>query len=105
MRVAAAALLLAAIAPDLAHAQATYITPGYPMPYRGNGYTSPYPPALPGFTGMTPYSGGVATGAYPPGARTCVAQEQVCAASAPNTVGNPCTCIGRDGQPSPGIVR
>ena len=114
MRVTAAALILATIAPNLAQAQTTYITPGYPTPYQGtrystpypgNGFASPYPPVVQGVPGMTQYSGSVASGTYPPGARTCVAQEQVCAASAPNTVGNPCACVGRDGQPSPGMVR
>ena len=107
MRVTAAVLLLAALAPNLALAQVTYVPPASPVPYRGygsgfgygNGAAIPYPPSL------VPYSGSVAAGTYPPGARTCVAQDQICAASAPNTIGNPCTCTGRDGQPSPGMVR
>ena len=114
MRVTAAAFILAMIALNLAQAQTTYITPGYQTPYQGNrlttpylgnGFASPYPPVMQGVPGVNQYSGSVGAGTYPPGARTCVAQEQVCAASAPNTVGNPCTCVGRDGQPSPGMVR
>ncbi len=105
MRLPTALLLAAALSPDLAHAQANFISPGYPMPYRGNGYASPYPPVLPGIAGVSPFTDGVAAGAYPPGARTCVAAEQFCPASAPNTVGNPCSCPDRDGRPTPGIVR
>jgi hypothetical protein len=47
--------------------------------------------------------GGFATG-YPPGARTCVTASSSCAASAPNTVGNSCTCPTPNGTAS-GTVR
>ena len=105
MRVAAATFLLATIVSNVAQAQMTYITPGYSTPYRGNGFNSPYPTVTPGIVTVSPFTGGGAGGVYPPGARTCVAAENICTASAPNTVGNPCSCPDRDGRPTPGVVR
>lgn len=123
MRLSSFALLSAIILPGLAHAQprpqTVIVTPGYPPPY-GGGYASPYgspyaapyaqPYAqpyqgVPGAQSVSPFTGGVAAGAYPPGAQTCVAADQVCRASAPNTVGNRCSCPDREGRPIPGIVR
>lgn len=105
MRVLTAVLLTAVLLPGLAHAQAIIVSPGYPGAlYPGGGFAAPYPPVMPASPGVSPFSAGIAAGAYPPGAQTCVAAEQACPAPAPNTVGNRCSCPGRDGRPSFGIV-
>lgn len=122
MRLSLLILVSVLVLPGLALAQnrpqTVIVTPGYPPPYAGgyaSPYASPYPspyappyaqpyPGVTGIPGASPFSGGVAAGAYPPGAQTCVTADQVCPASAPNTVGNPCACPGRDGHPIPGIV-
>ena len=42
-------LILGALLPGLAHAQAIVVSPGYPTaPYQGGGFASPYPPFLRG---------------------------------------------------------
>ena len=105
MRILASTLLAAVLLPNGAYAQAIIVSPGYPvMPYRGNGFMSPYAHIMPVAPGAWPFSGSVASGPYPPGAQTCVAADLTCPASAPNTVGNRCTCPGRDGRPSFGTV-
>ncbi len=81
------------------------IQPGYGPQIGGQPYGVPggtyYPPNSPV---MPPQLSSPMLGGYPPGAQTCVAADQICPASAPNTVGNRCDCPGRDGQPVPGIV-
>ena len=100
MRALASVIIFGTLLPGLAHAQAIIVSPGYPAaPYQGGGFASPFAPGMSRFSGS-----GVATGAYPPGAQICVAADESCRASTPNTVGASCTCPGRDGRPTFGIV-
>ena len=68
-----------------------YVTPGFTI----------YPPGSPN---LPPQLTSPAANTYPPGAQTCVAAPYTCAAAAPNTPGNACTCPTFGGNVVPGVV-
>jgi hypothetical protein len=59
---------------------------------------------LPGSRDLPPQLTNPAANPYPPGAQTCVAAPYTCAAPAPNTPGDACTCPTFGDNVAAGVV-